>query len=73
MVKSKDYDKLLSEQSNLQAALIIHFPLRIPIRTFKVLVQAPFSSVEAITCVTLGLQYLDMVALNRTAKLSISF
>lgn len=50
----------MSDQSNLQYAIIIPFPLRISIITFTVLVHAPFTSLEASTCVTLGFQYLDM-------------
>lgn len=39
--------------------LSIHFPSNIPIITLRVLLQAPFSSVDAITWVTLDFHFFD--------------
>ena len=45
----------------LHSTVTIHFPFKIAMRTFNVLVHAPLELVEAMTCVTLGLQYLDTI------------
>lgn len=54
----------MGKKINLHSMLRIHFPSRIPNNTLRVLLHAPFSSVDAITWVTLESQVFEIVTLD---------
>lgn len=52
----------------LHSIFSIHFPPRIPSNTLRVLLHAPFSSVDAMTCVTLVSHFFKTVTPDDLSK-----